>query len=103
VRRDVVWSVRAGRVVEQIVERIAQHNRVAAQNVVERIVKSAAQLGLRSIGRAGRVGGTYEKSVVGLPYVICYTIDQDQHGQERVVILHVIHTARHWPRGVLPN
>ena len=95
--RDVVWSVCAGRILEEIAERIAPHNRAAAQGVVDHIVKTAAQLGVRSIGRAGRVDGTYEKSIVGLPYVICYAIDQDPHGQERVVILHVIHTARHWP------
>jgi plasmid stabilization system protein ParE len=46
-------------------------------------------------GRPGRVGGTYEKPVTRLPYIIAYAIDLVA-GRETVVILRVIHGARDW-------
>jgi toxin ParE1/3/4 len=49
-----------------------------------------------STGRIGRVSGTYEKVVGGLPYVIAYAIT-DRAGREAVTILRVIHGARDWP------
>lgn len=101
--RAVVWSLRVSGVLEEIAQRIAQNNPTAAQSVVERIIKTAAQLGTRSIGRAGRVEGAYEKSVVGLPYSVCYTYLSGDEGEEKIVILHVIHTARQWPKGSSPR
>lgn len=47
-------------------------------------------------GRPGRVAGTRECLVTGLPYVLAYTIDG-----EAVRILRVLHAAQVWP-GKLP-
>ena len=54
-------------------------------------------------GRRGRVTGTYEKSVTGLPYIIAYAIIE--HGGEEAVamIVRVIHTSRHWPAETWPE
>ena len=47
-------------------------------------------------GRPGRVTGTYEKPVAGLPHIIAYAIEPRPDGSERVVVLRVIHGARNW-------
>ena len=59
-------------------------------------------VGERAVGRPGRVSGTYEKSVSGLPYVLAYCIDT-LGGQETIFVLRVIHTARHWPGEAWPD
>ena len=46
-------------------------------------------------GRPGRVSGTYEKLVSGLPYILAYAI-ASQGGREVIAILCVIHMARDW-------
>lgn len=46
-------------------------------------------------GRPGRVNGTYEKLVPGLPYMLAYTI-ASQSEREVIAILRVIHTERDW-------
>ena len=47
-------------------------------------------------GRSGRVTGTYEKLVPGLPYILAYEIVSRPEG-ELIAILHVLHGARDWP------
>ena len=101
--RSVQWSGRANRGLENIFITIAQDNRAAAIRVAEKLANTALRLGEFSIGRSGRVEGTYEKTVVGLPYILCYTIKSLADGKEQIIILHVIHTARHWPTGTLPH
>lgn len=64
-----------------------------ALNVVERILDSVDQLALfPNSGRVGRVDGTRELIVPGLPFIIAYRIDQ-----ELVEVLRVLHGARRWP------
>ncbi|MCK4790011.1 MAG: type II toxin-antitoxin system RelE/ParE family toxin, partial [Desulfobacteraceae bacterium] len=46
-----------------------------------------------SLGRPGRVAGTRELVISGLPYIVVYT---DQDGM--VVILRVMHTSLKWPK-----
>jgi toxin ParE1/3/4 len=47
-------------------------------------------------GRQGRVTGTYEKVVPGLPYIIAYRLVALPEGSEKLVILRVIRGARKW-------
>lgn len=75
---------------------------MAARSVAGRIDAAATLLGERAVGRPGRVGGTYEKSVGGLPYVIAYCMDIAE-GREILFILRVIHTARQWPPEEWPD
>jgi plasmid stabilization system protein ParE len=99
---DVVWAASALDDIDSIVDYIAADDLRAARKVVERIATTAERLGRMAIGRGGRVAGTYEKSVVGVPYIISYALQQRPGGQERVVILRVIHSARNWPKGKWP-
>jgi plasmid stabilization system protein ParE len=62
---------------------------------------TAANLQDFATGRPGRVPGTYEKSVRGLPYIVAYEL-VSLGGEEVVAILRVIHAARDWPEGSWP-
>ncbi|GGE22503.1 plasmid stabilization protein [Polymorphobacter glacialis] len=100
--RPVLWSRDALDDLKKQLVYIAGTNPVAASRVVDRLRKAAAQLEDFATGRPGRVAGTYEKSVTGLPYVIAYEIVPRDTG-EVVAILRVIHTARDWPEETWPS
>jgi plasmid stabilization system protein ParE len=82
---------------------IAADNPAAALKVLGRIEQAAEKLGQMAIGRRGRVTGTYERPLSGLPYIIAYALQTLPSGRERVVILRVIHTARNWPKESWPD
>ena len=86
-------SAEARRHVAEIYEYISERNPVAATQVVARIRLAAARLTeFPRMGRAGRVAGTHEWVVRGLPYIIVYevgTIDPDE-----LVILGIFHAAQ---------
>jgi toxin ParE1/3/4 len=96
VTRTVQWSRYALDDLKGQITYSAADNPKAARRVAERIRTAGEALGDIPTGRPGRVAGTYEKSVSGLPYVIAYSIDV-QGEREVVSILRVIHTARDWP------
>jgi plasmid stabilization system protein ParE len=81
---------------------IAADNPHAATSVAERILSAADGLCFMPTGRRGRVSGTYEKVITGAPYILAYTVEDD-HGDGRILILHVIHTARNWPEETWPG
>ena len=95
--RRVVWADTARETYLEIVRYIAEDNPDAAERVARRIDETARALGDFAIGRAGRVQGTYEKVVTGLPYILAYSLLEHADGTEQVAILHVIHTSRNWP------
>ena len=101
-KRPVRWSRSALDDLKEQVRHIAGDDPAAARSIADRIGAAALLLGERVVGRPGRVGGTYEKSVSGLPYVIAYRIEM-ANGRETVFILRVIHTARDWPAGCWPR
>lgn len=92
-KRPVQWSPDALDDLEGQITYIAEENPVAARRVADRIRATGDALGEMTTGRPGRVSGTYEKVVVGLPYVIAYAITRHE-GREVVSILRVIHAAR---------
>jgi len=101
VKRPVLWSKDA---LDDIIDQVAYiglDNPDAAGRVVERVVAAGDSLGDMPTGRPGRVGGTYEKVVRRLPYIIAYAITR-QVGGEAVSILRVIHTSRDWPDEAWP-
>ena len=100
---DVVWAKAALDDFDSIITYIAGDDPRAARRVADRIGNAAASLGRTPTGRPGRVAGTYEKSVVGLPYVIAYAFQAISGKRERIVILRVIHSARNWPKGKWPK
>ncbi len=79
---------------------IAADDPDAANRVAQAIRATGAALGDFATGYPGRVSGTYEKLVRGLPYVIAYAIGS---GGKKIHTLHVIHTARDWPIGGWPQ
>jgi len=99
----VLWSESALDDLDSAIAYIAADNPVAARTVLERIDTAGESLGQVATGRLGRVAGTYEKSVRGLPYIIAYAIQSLPGGRERIVILRVIHGARNWPPGEWPK
>lgn len=91
--RRVEWSVAALEDFRRQVAHIAADNPDAAVKVARRIRETGSALGDFATGHAGRVAGTYEKTVAGYPYIIAYALTKDQ---TVVSILHVIHAARDW-------
>jgi toxin ParE1/3/4 len=79
---------------------IAADDPDAAERVARQIRAVGSALGTYATGHPGRVSGTYEKSVSGLPYVIAYALTDTDRA---VSILRVIHTARDWRDGAWPG
>ena len=94
--RAIHWSREALNDITAQIAYIARDDRTAALRVADRIGDTVEALGKHATGRRGRVTGTYEKSVARLPYIIAYAL-AERAGQETVVILRVVHTARNWP------
>jgi len=102
VRRPVRWSNDALADLTDQLGYIASENPSAASRVADALDRTALALGDMPTGRAGRVTGTYEKSVTGLPYVIAYAL-MTHDGVEAVAIVRVIHTSRDWPDEAWPQ
>jgi len=89
----LVWLRRAERSLEAIADYIAQENRQAAYTAILTIRMAAARrIDNPALGRPGRVPGTRELVVVGIPYILPYRVQG-----ETIQILHVLHGARQWP------
>lgn len=101
-KRRVLWSPTAKDDLLAIARHIAIDNPTAARAVAAKLRQAGDALGQAATGRPGRVSGTYEKSVPGLPYVMAYECLIRAAG-EILAILHVIHTARQWPAGAWPT
>jgi toxin ParE1/3/4 len=101
-RRPVQWSRAALDDLKAQIAYISADSPTAARQVADRIRDSGAALGKMATGRAGRVTGTYEKSVTRLPFVIAYAITP-YGGRETISILRVIHTSRDWPAEEWPK
>jgi len=72
----VIFRESAYRDLNEIYDWIARDRPAAADRVIDRIVKSTELLGhFPYIGHAGRLAGTQEWVVSGLPYIIVYTVD----------------------------
>jgi len=98
--KRVEWAESALADIRAQIEYIAMQDPQAARRVLDAIGQTGAALGDFVTGHPGRVAGTYEKSVRGLPYIIAYTLaDSDR----TVSILRVIHTARDWAEGAWPE
>jgi toxin ParE1/3/4 len=101
--RGVFWSDEALNEMNALAAYIAAENRAASLKVLDRIERTVKNLSHMPTGRKGRVEGTYEKPVAGLPYIIAYALQMLPNDSERIVILHVIHGARDWPPGEWPK
>ena len=89
----VDWLRLALRDMREIAAYNAQDSPEAAKAVVERIwQESQALSSLADRGRPGRVPGTRELVLEGLPYFLAYRVKG-----KTVQILRIIHTSRKWP------
>jgi len=89
----VRWFRQALVDLDQIEIYIAEESPATAVDVVVKILKAVSLLGAQQgIGRAGRVPGTKELVVPGVPYIVPYRV---KHGE--VQVLRVYHTSRKWP------
>jgi len=90
----VKWLRKALTNLDEIADFIAQDSPTAAREVVARIHEQAVLLGDQpAIGRPGRVHGTRELVISGLPFIVPYRVRGG-----KVEILRVLHSARLWPK-----
>jgi len=88
------WTKRAIRNFESIHTYIAGDSPGSAAHVSTAILDATARLErFPQSGRPGRIEGTRELVVPGLPYIIPYRIVDDV-----ILILSVIHASRIWPK-----
>ncbi|MFV2081602.1 MAG: type II toxin-antitoxin system RelE/ParE family toxin [bacterium] len=89
----IKWTEPGAKALESIQDYIAKDNPRAAFEVAQRIRHATEQLNDHpELGRAGRVRGTYELVIPGLPYLVPYRVKGNE-----VQILSVYHTSRKWP------
>ncbi|WCT79260.1 type II toxin-antitoxin system RelE/ParE family toxin [Novosphingobium humi] len=98
--RRVEWAESALTDIRTQIEYIAVQDPQAARKVANAIGQTGAALGEFATGHPGRVAGTYEKLVRGLPYIIAYALTDKE---QAVSILRVIHTARDWTEEAWPR
>lgn len=94
--RRVVWAKHAHDDFRDIIGYVAHDNPAAAYKLAARIDRTIQALAGAPTGRRGRVTGTYEKVVRGLPYIVAYALGDESKGHETITILRVIHGARDW-------
>ncbi|MDY0242519.1 MAG: type II toxin-antitoxin system RelE/ParE family toxin [Rhodospirillaceae bacterium] len=86
----LVFAEPAERDLGNIIDYIALDNPAAAEKVFRAIITTAGRLTrFPEIGRIGRVSGTYELIVTGLPYLIVYQVTADT-----ITVVAVFHGAR---------
>jgi len=89
------WTVPAARALEAIVDHVAADDPRAADRIAQRIRNAVEQLGEHpKLGRTGRVRGTHELVIHGLPYVVPYRIRRGE-----IQVLSDYHTSRRLPDG----
>ena len=97
--REIVITPPAREDISGIVRYITSDNPNAALRVEARIYDAIDKLAFMPAARAGRVNGTFEKPVRGLPYIIAFELI----GKDELHVLRVIHGARDWPAGGWPE
>ncbi len=93
-KRPVFWAMDALDDIKRQVSFIAAENATAAITLSEKLRETGEALGVMAIGRPGRVPGTFEKSIVGLPYVLAYAVQQATSKKRWREGAHC-HSARH--------
>jgi toxin ParE1/3/4 len=88
------WARDAGSDLDSIEEYIGRDNPEAALQTLAEIVRHGEMLVEHpGIGRPGRVEGTRELVIAGLPYIVVYL-----HRGDTVTVLRVLHGAMKWPK-----
>jgi len=91
---QVRWTSPAAQDLEEIASYIQRDSESAARAVAKALFDAANSLDiLPSRGREGRIQGTREIVVPGLPYIVV-----NQVSKAAVENLHIFHGARDWPK-----
>lgn len=88
------WTKRAERDLDDIAVYIDQDSPAAAARVVLELIDQV-ETSLQAhpaIGRPGRLLGTRELVIGGLPYIVPYRVREKD-----IEVLRVLHTSRRWP------
>jgi addiction module RelE/StbE family toxin len=90
---QVRWTAPAAEDLKEIARYIRKDSPSAARAVAQSLFDAANALDLFPLkGREGRIVGTRELVVPGLPYIVVY------EGSATVIhVLHIYHGARNWP------
>ena len=97
-RRAVVWTNDALNELLAISRTIGDRQPDRRQSRCRQDAYRRANLGDMATGRSGRVIGTYEKLVPGLPTILACEIASRPEG-ELIALLPAIRGAREWPVG----
>jgi addiction module RelE/StbE family toxin len=91
--RQLQYSRRYFRRLDEIHERIAEDNPAAAVRMIERIRTAVERLAVApAMGRPGRVADTRELVITRTPYIVPYRVVDDA-----VQIITILHSAQLWP------
>ena len=90
----IEWLLEAGQDLVEIRNFISTDRLGAAAQVAKRILDTVAYLREHpEIGRVGRIPGTRELIIPGLPYIVPYRVKNAV-----IQILGVLHTSQEWPK-----
>jgi addiction module RelE/StbE family toxin len=90
---QVRWTAPAAQDLQEITRFIRKDSPSAARAVAKALFDAVNALDILPLrGRVGRVAGTRELVVPGLPYIVVYQITA-----EAIHVLHIYHGARNWP------
>ena len=88
------WTRAASRDLDRVEQYISRDNPPVAIDTVLEIIQHVGMLAQHpGLGRPGRVDGTRELTIPGLPYVVAYL-----HRGDIVTVLRVLHGAMKWPK-----
>jgi toxin ParE1/3/4 len=88
------WTHAASRDLDRVEEYISHDNPRAAIDTVLEIIRHVGMLADHpGMGRPGRVDGTRELTIAGLPYAVAYL-----HRADTITVLRVLHSAMKWPK-----
>jgi addiction module RelE/StbE family toxin len=91
---QVRWTATAAKDLQEITRFIRRDNPAAARSVAKTLFDAANSLeNLPNRGRVGRIPGTRELVLPGLPYIIVYQVSESA-----TQILRIYHGARDWPQ-----
>jgi len=89
----VIWSATGVRDLREIIEFIRPESAKGSATVRRKVLNTALRLGqMPYSGRTGRIDGTRETVVPGVPFIVVYQVSTDA-----VEIVGIWHTARLWP------
>lgn len=90
---ELRWTEAAADDLEHIADYLFEHTPGHAQRIVRTIYDAPAKLlQFPALGRPGRVIGTRELVLTGLPYLVVYV-----HSGQFIYIARILHGAQKWP------